>query len=148
MTDTMMVKYCTPEDCINPDCHVYKMRERYNQTVRDNVAYAEHQAATSGNEESRAFWQGRADATGRLLVIPTPTTMHTEVAAYCDRCGLWRTTTPVYNESGSSFQRLCVHCAKPFSHEYANGVRCYNTDPIIWANGEDCLHDDTDYTAS
>lgn len=31
------------------------------------------------------------------------------------------------------------------SHEFANGVKCYDPNPIVWANAEDCLHDDTDY---
>lgn len=26
------------------------------------------------------------------------------------------------------------------SHEFDNGVRCYDPNPIVWANGEDCLH--------
>jgi hypothetical protein len=62
---------------------------------------------------------------------------------YCDRCGKWTTTTPVRNHTGSSFTNLCARCAKPFSHEFDNGVRCYDTRPIVFANGEDCLHDDS-----
>lgn len=27
------------------------------------------------------------------------------------------------------------------SHTFANGVRCFDPAPIVWANGEDCLHD-------
>jgi hypothetical protein len=28
------------------------------------------------------------------------------------------------------------------THQFANGVNCYDPNPIIWANGEDCLHED------
>jgi len=28
------------------------------------------------------------------------------------------------------------------SHEFGNGVRCYNPAPIVWTNSEDCLHED------
>lgn len=29
----------------------------------------------------------------------------------------------------------------PISHEFANGVKCYNTSRIVWVNAEDCLHE-------
>lgn len=29
----------------------------------------------------------------------------------------------------------------PFSHEFDNGVKCYDESPIVWANGWDCLHE-------
>lgn len=30
------------------------------------------------------------------------------------------------------------------SHEFGNGVRCYDPRPIVWASREDCLHDDSE----
>lgn len=30
--------------------------------------------------------------------------------------------------------------SRPF-HEFDNGVRCYDQSRIVWANGEDCLHE-------
>jgi hypothetical protein len=40
---------------------------------------------------------------------------------------------------------MAPHDDPQVSHEFANGVLCYDPAPIIWANDEDCLHDDSDH---
>jgi hypothetical protein len=68
MAAGMSVRYCTPEICTDDRCATYQKRERYNATVRENIAFAEHCAEIGDTAEECALWYSRAETLRGLLI--------------------------------------------------------------------------------